>query len=68
MQIIIEIRPQGSCGRCLKPDVEPIFPNKEHALLYATGRKRSRSGEIRILDANGSIEKVIPFSASADAT
>jgi hypothetical protein len=43
------------------PGVEPIFPHKEGAVLYATERTRAGSGEIRILDVNGAVEKVIPF-------
>jgi hypothetical protein len=63
MHTIIEIRPHGLLWKVFEaPGVEPIFPHREDAILYATSRSRSHSGEIRILDANGAVEKVIPFS------
>jgi len=63
MHTIIEIRPHGSCWKVLEaPGVEPIFPHKEHAILYATDRVRFPSREIHILDSEGTIEKVIPLS------
>jgi hypothetical protein len=62
MHTIIEVRPHGSLWKVVEaPGVELIFPNKEHALLHATNRRRSGSGEIRVLDSNGVIEKVIPL-------
>lgn len=62
MQIIIEVKPHGSLWKVLEaPGVEPIFPDRQEAMLYATERIRGRSGEIRILDASGAVEKVIPF-------
>ena len=62
MHTIIEIRPHGSMWKVVEaPGVEPIFPHKEDAVLYATERTRAGSGEIRILDGNGAVEKVIPF-------
>jgi hypothetical protein len=41
--------------------VQPVFLNKEDAIDYATGRACFRSGEIRILDSSGNVERVIPF-------
>jgi len=62
MQLIIEVKPHGSLWKVLEaPGVEPIFPHKEDAVLYATNRPHSSPGEIRILDANGRVEKVIQF-------
>jgi uncharacterized protein DUF2188 len=62
METIIEVRPHGSFWKVFeKPGVELIFPDKEEAMLYATERARSRSGEIRVLDASGAVEKVISF-------
>jgi hypothetical protein len=63
MHKIIEVRPHGSLWKVFEaPGVEPLFPQKEHAILYATERARSHSGEIRVLDSQGATEKVIPFS------
>jgi hypothetical protein len=68
MHTIIEVRPHGSWWKVVEgPGVEPIFPNKEEALLYATTRARPGAGEIRVLDANGEIEKTIPFAGSGSA-
>jgi len=36
--------------------------NQEQAIDYANGRACFRSGEIRILDSSGNIERVISFS------
>jgi hypothetical protein len=41
--------------------VQPVFLNQEDAISYATGRACFRSGEIRILDSGGNVERVIPF-------
>jgi hypothetical protein len=65
MQTIIEVIPHGGDWKVFEAvGVEPVFPGKEHAMNYATGRTRSRSGEIRILDSDETIEKTIPFSES----
>jgi hypothetical protein len=61
MRTIIEVRPHGAWWKVFEaPGIEPIFPNLYEALRYAEGTK-SGSGEIRIFDSNGEIEKVIPF-------
>ena len=44
------------------PGVQPVFLNQGDAVDYATGRACFRSGEIRILDSNGAVARVIPFS------
>jgi hypothetical protein len=44
------------------PGVQPVFLSQEQAIDYATCRACFRSGEIRILDSNGVIARVIPFS------
>jgi hypothetical protein len=63
MHTIIEVRPHGDGWKVFEAaGVEPVFPRKEYAMNYATGRARSRSGEIRILDSDKSVEKIIPFS------
>ena len=60
---IIEIRPHRWGWTVFEsPGVEPVFPEKDQAISYAEGRAWFRSGEIRILDASGNVERVIPFS------
>jgi len=44
--------------------VEPVFLTQEQAISYAQGRACFRAGEIRVLDSNGNIERIIPFSES----
>jgi hypothetical protein len=41
--------------------VEPVFPKKDQAIDYAQQRACFRSGQIRIFDSTGNIERVIPF-------
>ena len=36
--------------------------HQEQAIDYATGRACFRSGEIRILDSSGDVERTIPFN------
>jgi hypothetical protein len=38
-----------------------VFPEKRQAISYAQERACLRSGEIRILDSGGDVERVIPF-------
>ena len=60
---LIEIRPSRNGWKCFEaPGVEPVFLKQEQAIDYAIGRGCFRSGEIRILDASGNLERVIPFS------
>ena len=42
--------------------VEPVFPEKRQAIDYAETRACFRSGEIRVLDASGNIERTIAFN------
>jgi hypothetical protein len=59
---IIEIRPFRNGWQVYEcPGVELVFLSKEQAIDYATCRGCFRSGEIRILKPNGSIERIIPF-------
>jgi len=44
------------------PGVEPVFPEKPLATNYAQSRASFRSGEIRILDSTGKLERTIAFS------
>ena len=39
--------------------MQPVFLSQEQAIDYATGRACFRSGEIRILDSNGTVERII---------
>jgi hypothetical protein len=44
------------------PGVEPVFLKKDQAINYAQNRASFRSGEIRILDPAGKLERTIGFS------
>jgi hypothetical protein len=44
------------------PGIEPVFPDKYQAIGYAETRACFRSGEIRVLDANGKLERTIAFN------
>ncbi|HAF14967.1 MAG TPA: hypothetical protein DHU55_00580 [Blastocatellia bacterium] len=62
----IEIKPHRNGWKVFEaPGVEPVFPEKDQAINYARNRASFRSGEIRILDSSGNLERVIPF-AEAD--
>ena len=39
-----------------------MFTVKRQAIIYAEGRAWFRSGEIRILDSTGNLERTIPFN------
>jgi hypothetical protein len=59
---LIEIRPHRWGWKVFEaPGVEPVFPEKRQAINYAENRASFRSGEIRILDSDGNVERVIPF-------
>jgi hypothetical protein len=60
---VIEIRPFRNGWKSYEaPGVEPVFGTKEEAISYAQVRACFRSGEIRIVDSTGRIERVIPFN------
>jgi hypothetical protein len=62
---IIEIRPFRNGWKCFEaPGVEPVFLSKDDAGSYAQTRAQFRTGEIRVLDSNGSVEHVIVFDES----
>jgi hypothetical protein len=44
------------------PDQIPVLNLPPYAIDYAKNRACFRSGEIRILDSNGAVERTIPFS------
>jgi hypothetical protein len=57
-----EIQPARGWKAFEAPGVEPVFPEKRQAIKYAQGRASFRSGEIRILDSTGKLERTIAFS------
>jgi len=62
---IIEIRPFRNGWQVYEAHgVQPVFLSQEQAIDYAKGRAYFRSGEIRIVDASGATERVIPFDES----
>jgi len=59
---IIEIRPFRNGWKCFEaPGVEPVFLDQQQAIDYAIGRACFRSGEIRIVDSRGNVERSIAF-------
>jgi hypothetical protein len=59
---VIEIRPHRWGWKAFEaPGVEPVFPNKDQAIDYAQNRACFRSGEVRIFDSMGNVERVIAF-------
>ena len=60
---MIDVRPHRWGWKVLEaPGVEPVFLEKRQAIDYAETRACFGSGEIRILDATGNIERTIAFS------
>ena len=60
---LIEIKPHRWGWKVFEaPGVEPVFPEKRQAISYAQNRASFRSGEIRILDSSGKVERAIPFN------
>ena len=60
---LIEIKPHRNGWKVFEaPGVEPVFLEKRQAINYAENRAWFRSGEIRILDSSGNVERIIPFS------
>jgi len=59
----IEIRPHRWGWKAFEsPGVEAVFPKKDQAIDYAQNRACFRSGEIRVLDSTGNIERTVAFS------
>ena len=46
------------------PGVEPVFPTKDDAISYAQTRARFRTGEIRVINSTGNLERTIAFNES----
>jgi hypothetical protein len=60
---VIGIRPHRCGWKAFEsPGVEPVFPKKDQAIDYAQNRACFRSGEIRVLDSSGDVERIIAFS------
>ena len=60
---IIEIKPHRWGWKVFEaPSVEPVFPEKRQAINYAQNRASFRSGEIRIFNSTGNLERTIPFN------
>ena len=60
---LIEIKPHPWGWKVFEaPGVEPVFPQKDQAIGYAETRACFRSGEIRVLDSSGNIERTITFN------
>jgi hypothetical protein len=60
---VIEIRPHPWGWEVFEaPGVQPVFPEKRQAINYAENRACFRSGEIRILDLRGNVERSIAFN------
>jgi hypothetical protein len=60
---LIEIRPFLNGWKCFEaPGVEPVFLDQEQAIDYAKSRACFRSGQIRVLNSSGAVERIIPFS------
>jgi hypothetical protein len=60
---LIEIKPHPWGWKVFEaPGVEPVFLEKRQAINYAEGRASFRSGEIRILDSSGNVDRTIEFS------
>ena len=59
---VIEIKPHRWGWKVFEaPGVEPVFPQKRQAINYSQNRGSFRSGEIRILDSTGNLERTMPF-------
>ena len=55
---IIEIRPHDNGWKVFEAlGVEPVFLAKEQAVNYAQNRACFRSGEIRVLDCDGAVQR-----------
>jgi hypothetical protein len=60
---VIEIGPHKWGWRVFEsPGVEPVFLQKRQVIDYAETRACFRSGEIRVLDATGKLERTIAFN------
>jgi hypothetical protein len=59
---VIEIKPFRNGWKVFEaPGAEPVFLEQDQAISYASNRASFRSGEIRVLDSGGNIERLISF-------
>jgi uncharacterized protein DUF2188 len=59
---LIEIKPHRWGWEVFEaPGVQPVFPKKRQAIDYAETHACFRSGEVRVLDSTGNIERTIAF-------
>jgi len=66
--ILIEIRPDRNGWKVFEaPGVKPVFPEKDQAINYAENRASFRSGEIRILDSSGEVERITVQRSGSEA-
>jgi hypothetical protein len=67
---VIEIRPFRGGWQCFEASgVQPYWTGekaKESAISYATARAKFGRGEIRVLKADGLIERIISFGESGN--
>jgi hypothetical protein len=62
---VIEVKPHAWGWKVFEaPGVEPVFLEKRQAIDYAETRACFRSGEIRVLDSTGKLERTIAFNES----
>jgi hypothetical protein len=60
---VIEIKPHPWGWKAFEASgVEPVFQKKDQAIDYAQNRACFRSGQIRVLDLTGKLERTISFS------
>jgi hypothetical protein len=60
---VIEVKPHRWGWKVFEsPRVEPVFSQKRQAIDYAETRACFRTGEIRVLDSTGKLERSIAFS------
>ena len=63
LMTVIEIKPHRWGWEVFEaPGIEPVFPKKDQAINYAENRASFRSGEIRIFNSTGDLERTIPFT------
>lgn len=64
---VIEIRPHRWGWKAFEArGVEPVFSKKDQTIDYAQNRACFRSGQIRVLDLTGKLERTIVFGHRHD--
>jgi hypothetical protein len=63
LMTVIEIQPHHWGWKVFEaPGDGPVFLEKDQAINYAQNRASFRSGEIRIFNSTGALERTIPFT------